>query len=71
VERARQTLLELAKKHPKIAQVDACFVTRVTSRGVILTISAACENPDNAADIKSDLLDDARQQFATAGVKIV
>ncbi len=71
VARARQMLLELAKAHPKIAQVDGCFVTRVTSRGVILTLAAACADPDAAPGVKSDLLENARKQFDTAGIHVV
>ena len=71
VARARQALLDLARAHPKIAQVDGCYVTRVTSRGVILALAAACADPDAVPGVKSDLLENARKQFDAAGIKLV
>jgi small conductance mechanosensitive channel len=68
---ARRMLLEIAKAHPKIAQVDGCFVTRVTSRGVLVTLAAAVANGDDAAAVKSDLLENAKKQFDAAGIKLV
>jgi small-conductance mechanosensitive channel len=64
-------LLELAKAHKKIAQVDGCRVTRVTAKGTILTLAASCEEPDDAPGVKSDLLRSAKEQFDAAGLKIV
>jgi small conductance mechanosensitive channel len=69
--RARQILLEVAKAHPKIAQVDGCYATRVTSRGVILTLAASCADADAAPGAKSDLLENAKKQFDAAGIRIV
>jgi small-conductance mechanosensitive channel len=51
--------------------VDGCYVTRVTSRGVILTLSAASADGDAVPGVKSDLLENARKQFDAAGIKIV
>ncbi len=71
VAKAKQILVETAAANPKIAEVDGCFATRVTSRGVILTLAAACANPDDAAGIKSDLLEGAKKQFDAAGIRLV
>ena len=71
VARARQVLLDLAKAHPKIVSVDGCFVTRVTSRGVLLTLAAASADGDAAQGVKSDLLENAKKQFDAAGIHIV
>jgi small-conductance mechanosensitive channel len=71
VARARQALLDLAKAHPKIASVDGCYVTRVTSRGVLLTLVAASADGDAVPGIRSDLLENAKKQFDAAGIKIV
>jgi small-conductance mechanosensitive channel len=68
---ARQVLLDLAKAHPKIASVDGCYVTRVTSRGVLLTLAAASADGDAVAGVKSDLLENAKKQFDNAGIKLV
>ncbi len=69
--RARTILTDLARAHPKIAQVDGCFVTRLTSRGAILTLAAACADPGAASGVKSDLLENAKKQFDAAGIPIV
>jgi len=69
--RARQLLLDAAKAHPKIASVDGCYTTRVTSRGVLLTLAAATADPDAATGVKSDLLENAKKQFDAAGIKVV
>jgi small conductance mechanosensitive channel len=69
--RARQIMLDVAKAQTKIAQVDGCFVTRVTGRGAILTLAAACANADAAPGVKSDLLENAKKQFDAAGIRVV
>lgn len=68
---ASKIMLEVAKAHAKIAQVDGCRVARVTSRGTVLTLAASCEDPDDASGIKSDLLQTAKMQFDAAGINVV
>ena len=69
--KARQLLLDIAKAHRRIAQVDGCYVTRVTSRGVILTLAASCSDAADAPGVKSDLLENAKKQFDAAGIRVV
>ncbi|HEV7928207.1 MAG TPA: mechanosensitive ion channel family protein [Verrucomicrobiae bacterium] len=69
--RARQILLEVAKAQTKIAQVDGCYVTRVTSRGIILTLAASCADADAVPGVKSNLLENAKKQFDAAGIHLV
>jgi small-conductance mechanosensitive channel len=69
--RARQILLRLAKAHPKVADADGCYVTRVTSRGVLVTLSAASADPDAVSGIRSDLLENAKKEFDAAGIRVV
>jgi small-conductance mechanosensitive channel len=71
VARARQALLDMAKAHPKITSVGGCYLTRVTSRGVLLTLVATCADGDTAPGAKSDLLENAKKQFDAAGIKFV
>jgi len=70
IARARQILLDVAQKVPKIAKVDGCFVTGVSAQGIVLTLSATCADPGDATQIKSDLLENAKKQFDAAEVKI-
>ena len=69
--RARQILLDVAKAHPKITQVDGCYATSVTSQGTILTLSASCADADAVTGTKSDLLENAKKQFDEAGIRVV
>ncbi len=69
IARARQILLDVATKVPKITKVDGCFVTGVSSQGTVLTLIATCADPGDATQIKSDLLENAKKQFDAAGVR--
>jgi small-conductance mechanosensitive channel len=71
LEQGSGILLELAKAHKKLAQIDGCRITRVTAKGTILTLAVSCENPDDAPAIKSDLLRGATARFDTVGIKLV
>jgi small conductance mechanosensitive channel len=70
IDRARKILLDVAKAVPKIAQVEGCFVTGVSSQGTVLTLSATCADLSDVAQIKSDLLEMTKKQFDAAEVKI-
>ncbi len=70
IDRARDIILEVAKSVPKIANVAGCFVTGVSSQGTVLTLSSTCADPADAAQIKSDLLENTKKRFDAAGVKI-
>jgi small conductance mechanosensitive channel len=71
IDLARKILLDLAKSLPKIAKVDGCFVTGVTSAGTVMTLSATCAEAGDVTRIKSDLLENAKKQFDAAGIKVV
>jgi len=70
IDRARKILLDVAKAVPKIAKVEGCFVTGVSSQGTVLTLSATCADPGDVTQIKSDLLENTKKQFDAAGVKV-
>jgi small conductance mechanosensitive channel len=70
VGQARIIIFDTAKSLPKIASVDGCLVTGVSSQGTALTLSATCANPGDAAQIKSDLLENIQKQFSAAGIKV-
>lgn len=67
---ARKILTDLAKAHPKAAVVDGCNVTAVSGTGTELTLSVWCDDANAAAQLKSDLLESAKKQFDTAGIKL-
>ncbi len=68
--RARTIFTEVANSVPKIAKVEGCFVTGVTSAGTVLTLSAQCADPGDAPRIKSDLLENAKKQFDASNIKV-
>jgi small-conductance mechanosensitive channel len=68
IDKARSILLALAKQNPKARNICGCPVTQVGPAGVVLTLSAWCNNPDDAYDLKCALLEEARKQFIHAGI---
>jgi small-conductance mechanosensitive channel len=71
LDKGTKIMLDVAKAHRKLAQIDGCRVTRVTAKGTILTLAASCADPDDAPGVKSDLLRSAKEQFDAAGIQIV
>lgn len=67
---ARKILIDLAKAHPKTIAVDGCNVTALSGSGTTLTLNVWCADADTAVLLKSDLLESAKKQFDTAGIKI-
>ena len=67
---ARKILTDLAKAHPKTIAVDGCNVTAVSGAGTTLTLSVWCVDADSVTPLRSDLLEAAKKQFDTAGIKI-
>jgi small-conductance mechanosensitive channel len=67
---ARKILLALAQGHPKTASVSGCYVTALTGSSTELTLNLAISDGSLAAQVKSDLFESARTQFAAAGIKL-
>lgn len=65
---ARKILGEIGKAQPKISAIDGCNVTAITGAGTEITLSAWCGNGDDAALVRSDILEAAKKQFAAAGI---
>jgi small conductance mechanosensitive channel len=67
---ARKILIDLAKAHPKTIAVDGCNVTALSGSGATLTLNVWCAEADAVSQLKSDLLESAKKQFDSAGIKI-
>jgi small-conductance mechanosensitive channel len=67
---ACKILLEVAKEVPKISKINGCFVASLSSQGTVLNLSIMCIDPGDVAQIKSNVLEHAKKQFAAAGIKI-
>ena len=67
---ARVILTEAARGNPKTTHVESCHVTALSAAGSTLTLNASCANSQDAAQLKSDLLETAQKQFEAAGIKL-
>jgi small-conductance mechanosensitive channel len=70
IDKARAILLELARQHPLAKEVCVCPVTQVGPAGVVLTLTVWCADVAAAGTLKSDLLEQAKNRFDAAGIKI-
>jgi small-conductance mechanosensitive channel len=70
IDKARAILLELARQHPKAQEVTGCPLTQWGPNGIVLTLSAWCLGPGAAADLKNDLLEQARKRFNREGIGV-
>jgi small-conductance mechanosensitive channel len=70
VDKARQILLDVARRHSKALATPTCRITNLSGAGVTVTLTAWGANPGAASDMKSDLLEGAKKQLDQAGIKI-
>jgi small conductance mechanosensitive channel len=68
IDRARAILMHLACQSSKALSVEGCPVTQVSPAGIMLTLTAWCASPSDAATLKTDLLEQACKQFARDGI---
>lgn len=70
IDKAREILLELTRRHPQVTEVCGCPVTQLGPNGIVLTPSAWCADTAAAGALKCDLLEQARKRFAAAGIEM-
>ena len=70
VEKARQILLDEARRHPKATGTPTCRITDISSVGVTVTLVVMAPSPAAVFDMKSDLLEAAKKRFDQAGIQI-
>ena len=70
IERARQIFLECAKPISKITKINGCFVTGLGAIGTTVMLSAMCLDPEDLAQIKSDLLEAVKKQFDINNIRV-
>ena len=70
IDNARDILLALAGKHPKVLAVSGCPLTQVGSSGLVLTLDVWCADALTAITLRSDLMEQATKQFAVNGIAI-
>jgi len=69
-DKARKILVDIAGQHPKVVGTPSCRITNLSGAGVTLTLTTAAATSLAAPDMKSDLLEAAKQQFDKAGIQI-
>ena len=69
-DKARKILVDLAAHHPKVVGSPSCRITNLSGAGVTLTLTTTAATSLAAPDMKSDLLEGAKQQFEKAGIQI-
>ncbi len=70
LDKARAIIIELARQHPLAKQVLGCPVTQVGPVGVVLTLSAWCQDAAAAGQLKCDLLEQIHRRFAQVGIEL-
>jgi small-conductance mechanosensitive channel len=70
VDKARQILLDEARRHPKATGTPTCRITDMSKAGITVTLTVLAPNPIAALDMKSDLLEAAKKRFDQAGIQI-
>jgi small conductance mechanosensitive channel len=70
IDRVREILLESAKALPKVTKINGCFVTSISGKGTVLTLSTMCMDPGDIASIKSDLLESVKKKLDAEKIQI-
>jgi small-conductance mechanosensitive channel len=70
VDKARQILLDEARRHPKATGIPSCRITDMSRAGVTVTLTAWAPKPTVALDMKSDLLEAVKKRFDQAGIQV-
>ncbi|MGD1083733.1 MAG: mechanosensitive ion channel family protein [Verrucomicrobiota bacterium] len=69
-DKARQILLDIARKNPKSVEPPDCRISNLSRAGVTLTLTAWAASSLVAGDLKCDILEAAKTQFDASGIKI-
>jgi small conductance mechanosensitive channel len=69
-DKARQILLDIARKNSLAVSTPTCRISNISRAGVTITLTAWAANSLLAGDLKSDILEEAKRQFDAAGIKI-
>ena len=70
VDKARQILLEAARRHPQALGTPSCRITDLSGAGVTVTLTAWAANHAAVPDMKCDLLEAVKKRFDQAGIQL-
>jgi small conductance mechanosensitive channel len=70
LERTRKILMEIAGKYSKAGEYAGSPVTALSGSGFTVTLEVWCDNFMAATDLKSRLLEAARERFKAEGIKL-
>ena len=70
VHRAREILIGIARAHPDVVEAVGCPVIQLGASSITLSVRAWCKDAAAAHRFEWDAYEQAKAQFATAGVEI-
>ena len=70
INKARQILVDLAKTHPNVQEVEGCPVTQLAESSVILSLRAWCEDSMAALQVQYDIYEQVKNRFDKEGIEI-
>lgn len=70
IDKAREILLDLAKKHPLVQEVVNCPIVQLGNSSVNLSLRAWCANPIDAKQVEYDLYEQLKKRFDAQGIEI-
>ncbi len=70
IDRAREILMDLARKHPLVKEAVGCPVVGLGDSGVNLSLRAWVDHPTDAKRVEFDLYESAKKAFDAAGIEI-
>ncbi len=70
IEKARSTIIELARSHLLVLEVVSCPVVELGASSVLLSLRAWCANPGDAKIVEYDLYEQVKKRFDEKGIEI-
>ena len=70
IDRARDIVLKLARRHPEVREVVGCPVVNLGASSVDLSLRVWCTDMGTAFTVKFDLLEGVKRRFDREGIEI-
>ncbi len=70
VEKARQLLIDMARRDSKVLEVTGCPVTAVSNSGVTLTLMVRCADVQSATNFRYDFMEAVKKRFDSEAIKM-
>jgi small-conductance mechanosensitive channel len=70
IDKAREIMVDLAKKYPGATEVKGCHVTGLNDVGVTMTLTISCADASTATSMKYDLYESIKKRFDGEGIAL-